>query len=641
LKKIGKETLKKTKSKHTHTHIHRNNKKRRKTKKMSDEKREKKMEKEEEEKTKIDIGITPEGEKFEVPKTFDVMHKLLTISKWKEIPILVNIIIGAFYLICLTMTNIAKEFYLGSFIVFRLGYDVGLGMILKKQSETRWFTKLYEKHIKNNETYKNFIRNNFTVHERVSSEEEIKKGIINYEIKAFNPDKYPTAYASWMVFRAVVDVILINDVVTYAAFVLAYWDIPKEINMYTILMYIVGIGLSIFAFWSKMDAHRVIGDFAWYWGDFFYLVPKTLQFDGIFQCVPHPMYTVGYFFMYGAAFMSQNVTVLYVSFAAHILQLIFLTIVENPHIEKTYGQMQDELKNTYAKSGFTKEDFPLLYFKLNPWSPEDLFFIVITTYLVIIGYVIRNPYFHLVHAIVWRCIHILGGSYILHFQSKSNWWVNSFLNRHLSPQIAFHVWKKLYNTSLSINHVLFGIAAFHFFDVDVVNKNEFAFRLFFCIVLVFLNIYASWSVYHVLGEFGWYYGDFFVKDIPVQLTYDGIYRYMNNPDAVFGFSAYYGMAVLCWSPYVLFLAILASICQFGFGSFIEGPHMQRRYGKDNIRRHGGISTTLETNVKSVVLDKIVPLLENVLDDEHQLYSVLQTLQGSLANKKKKKKSKKD
>jgi hypothetical protein len=45
---------------------------------------------------------------------------------------------------------------------------------------------------------------------------------------------------------------------------------------------------------------------------------------------PHPMYTVGYAFYYGASLISRSYVVFYVSFFAHMLQLCFLTFVENP-----------------------------------------------------------------------------------------------------------------------------------------------------------------------------------------------------------------------------------------------------------------------------------------------------------------------
>jgi phosphatidylethanolamine N-methyltransferase len=38
-----------------------------------------------------------------------------------------------------------------------------------------------------------------------------------------------------------------------------------------------------------MSAHRTLGHYAWFWGDFFFRIKTSLTFDGIFELFPHPM----------------------------------------------------------------------------------------------------------------------------------------------------------------------------------------------------------------------------------------------------------------------------------------------------------------------------------------------------------------
>jgi len=75
------------------------------------------------------------------------------------------------------------------------------------------------------------------------------------------------------------------------------------------------------------------------------------------------MYTVGYAFYYGCSLITQSLVVFYVSLFAHISQLLFLSLVENPHIEKTYGsyvQDPDSKKSDYRQTYYRRD---LIVFK--------------------------------------------------------------------------------------------------------------------------------------------------------------------------------------------------------------------------------------------------------------------------------------
>ena len=69
-----------------------------------------------------------------------------------------------------------------------------------------------------------------------------------------------------------------------------------------------------------MDAHRVVGDYAWYWGDFFYGKDCELIFGGVFNMFPHPMYTIAYAWYYAAFFVMRSPQVAIMGIIAHLSQ---------------------------------------------------------------------------------------------------------------------------------------------------------------------------------------------------------------------------------------------------------------------------------------------------------------------------------
>ncbi|KAG2378793.1 hypothetical protein C9374_007941 [Naegleria lovaniensis] len=568
------------------------------------------------------VGIcTTTKERFSVPLTYDCTDVFTHPQKWTEIPVILELFLIGFYSISFLTGLLPKWFFLVNYIFWRLAYNCGLGYILSTQSNGKQFTKYVQQLVKNN---KSFLEANLSLRG--------KKGEVKHE--KYKVDEYPLDFTAWMVYRTVVDIILSSDLAGYIVFCLAYFELPTSIGFYEIVSYAIGVALCLFNIWAKSDAHRVLGDYAWYWGDFFFLLDKNLVFDGIFQMFPHPMYSVGYSFYYGVSIMSRSYTVLVVSFCAHMLQLIFLVFVENPHIEKIYGGMSTPETSKDSKA----EREPILFYNLNPFKhPDDLLLVVITVYAMFTS--LTAPFFVAIcHAVLWRLIHHLGMGYILYGQSKNQAFTKRFTKSGGTNQQAFSFFKRLYNFSLTINHAIMialtlkiFITTFLWVDYNSSGSAttdyyyegfsqlmtwQYATQLVAGIILILLNIYQSTSTYEVLGDYGWFYGDFFYQETQQskQPSYTGIYRYLNNPEIVLGYCAYFGMALIAKSWAVLGLAVLSQFATYLFVKLVEKPHMDKIYGATNLREKGGIELELQKSVSRVASHPSIAALNEKVEE---------------------------
>ncbi|KAF2152319.1 phosphatidylethanolamine N-methyltransferase [Myriangium duriaei CBS 260.36] len=510
------------------------------------------------------------------------------------------------------------------FIFWRACYNAGIGYLLYEQSNNRKLTAWAKRSriFENPSTGKNPYPGLYK--------------LIRREMEAKIPKDYkfeeaPLEYNTWLLFRRLVDLILMSDFVSYCCFALACGGRPAGENIVmTVLRWTSGIVLVLFNLWVKLDAHRVVKDYAWYWGDFFYLIDQELTFDGVFEMAPHPMYSVGYAGYYGISLMAASYKVLFISIIAHAAQFAFLTIVENPHIEKTYNEPPAPKKkrshsnlgpsdgdaavhshldsghiNNYPPIASTSQPSPVHNMigpqnidlcRVTDVSVLAMQFLLYSTALLSPRNRLWQAYFVLL-AVSSRLWFSLGIGFILDRQSNKKKWTRHFVKYGESTEEAWRQWKGIYHFSMTMTYTTFICACLKMYHMPPDWTYGMALlRHVFGAALIALQLWTILSIYDSLGEFGWFFGDFFFDQKP-KLTYSGIYRFLNNPERVIGLAGVWGAAIITWSRTIFSLALLSHVLTLAFLQFIERPHMQKLYG-ETLRQDSGVSKSIMRSLPS-------------------------------------------
>ncbi|KAK3079060.1 phosphatidylethanolamine N-methyltransferase [Coniosporium uncinatum] len=153
------------------------------------------------------------------------------------------------------------------------------------------------------------------------------------------------------------------------------------------------------------------------------------------------------------------------------------------------------------------------------------------------------------------------------------------------------------------------------------------------VALIALHIWTVVSIHESLGEFGWFFGDFFFdQGGQPKLTYGGIYRYLNNPERVLGLAGVWGITIITWSKAVFFLALLSHILTLAFIQLVERPHMQRLYGQ-SLRQDSGLERSLKRSLPKSVqhwqgsLDRVIEHVTEAI--EHFIEGVKPTVTSNI------------
>ncbi|ODV79411.1 phosphatidyl ethanolamine N-methyltransferase [Suhomyces tanzawaensis NRRL Y-17324] len=570
-------------------------------------------------------GITFAGETFTVPETHDMVQALFdpTLRKSNFEYVVLALLASnllVFQLVPASLNYLRIDIFIGLYVFWRLCYNFGIGYLLHHQSNhnklVAWATRS-----------RAFDPASSSLVSRVLRAEIRSQRGPDYDIAA-----YPIEFNTWLIFRKFVDLILMLDFVAFICLVVAcsindgYQFISNQASWLVYTRLVLGAGLIVFNLWVKVNAHNTIKDYAWYWGDFFFrqINNEELIFDGVFEMVPHPMYSVGYIGYYGFAIIAKSYTVLVVAIFGHFLQMIFLHYIENPHIDKIYGPSKNEInwaKLLKLKDLKTFDNVkPLVgLYNFNFLRSSDMInLILVGTYGLVIpvlaaqstplgnftlsassGGLKWNYMFLLTVAI--KLLESFSINIMLVLQSHSKVFTKWYLSMDIPVEKSLNNWSVFYNTLINLTYSsLFGLNLYKYLidDNATLFNDWFYLRIFIGLTAITTQVWINSSIIDLIGYFGWFYGDFFIpksQRAMTHLTKAGVYRYLNNPEQIFGVCGVMGLFIMNSTYENLVLGLIWMVNNFIRINFIEKLHMINIYGEE-VYEDSGVTKTFKKHL---------------------------------------------
>ncbi|KAK5117345.1 hypothetical protein LTR62_005962 [Meristemomyces frigidus] len=570
-------------------------------------------------KDKRTYGRTPDGIVFIVPRTEDMVSQLFDPTKPKNASDIAIVTVLLYYaaLWYFLPQNWRIPIFAIMFLFWRTCYNGGIGWLLHNQSHHKLLVAWAKKtHI-------------FENPQTGTNPHPFLYKVLKQEMEAAIPKDYkfeeaPIEFNTWLLFRRVVDLILMSDFTCYILFAAACGGCPTDEKLpMTIARWIGGWLLVLFNLWVKLDALRVVKDFAWNWGDCFFLIDQELTFDGVYELAPHPMYTVGYSGLYGISLIAASYKVLFISVIAHAAQLAFLTFVESPHIERTYNCPPTPKRASVAEveqPSSPHHPAPLHQsiglHNIDMHRITDVSVIIMQIYLYTLAFLTPSTRlwqsFFVISATLWRFWYTIGIGFILDRQSNKKRWTRHFLKYGESTEEAWRQWKGIYHFSMVMCYTSFICAAWKMYGLpEDWEIGMSTLRHVIGFALITLQVWTISSIYESLGDDNWFFADFFF-DTPQKLNYSGIYRFLNNPERTIGLAGVWGAAIITWSKVIFLLALLSHGLTLCFIQFVERPHMQKLYRK-SLRETSGVSRSIKRSLPSP-LQKWTETVDKALDD---------------------------